>query len=88
MVADPGLQLRAKFGGDRVTDDDKLLNFFAGGEALTAMRAAGAPKLYPGRPGAPLVAMIEQLSQHTGPIQIYIKREGFRLRMERKRTAD
>ena len=81
-------EFRAKFGGDRVSDDDKLLNFFAGGEALTAMRAAGAPKLYPGRPGAPLVAMIEQLSQHTGPIQIYIKREGFRLRMERKRTAD
>ena len=81
-------EFRAKFGGDRVSDDDKLLNFFAGGEALTAMRAAGAPKLYPGRPGAPLVAMIEQLSQRTGPIQIYIKREGFRLRMERKRTAD
>ena len=81
-------EFRAKFGGDSVSDDDKLLNFFAGGEALTAMKAAGAPKLYPGRPGAPLVAMIEQLSQHTGPIQIYIKREGFRLRMERKRTAD
>jgi len=81
-------EFRAKFGGDRVSDDDKLLNFFAGAEALAAMKAAGAPKVYPSTSGAPLVALIEQLSRRKGATQVYVKREGFSLRMERKRKAD
>ncbi len=46
-VPDIGLaEFRMKFGGDSVSDDDKLLNFFAGAEALAALKAAGAPKDY------------------------------------------
>jgi len=81
-------EFREKFGGDRVSDDDKLLNFFAGAEALAAMKAAGAPKVYPSSAGTPLVALIEQLSRRKGTTQIYVKHEGFSLRLERKRQAD
>ena len=77
-------EFREKFGGDRVSDDDKLLNFFAGAEALAAMKAAGAPKSYPLRSTPPLVTLIEQLSRRQGSTQVYVKREGFSLRMERK----
>ena len=81
-------EFRAKFGGDRVSDDDKLLNFFAGAEAVAAMKAAGAPKVYPSGNGTPLVALIEQLSRRSGSTQVFIKRQGFSLRLERKRKAD
>ncbi|MGZ8489087.1 MAG: pyruvate carboxylase subunit B, partial [Candidatus Binatia bacterium] len=60
-VPDIGLaEFRMKFGGDGVSDDDKLLNFFAGAEALAALKAAGAPKDYAST-ATPLVALIEQL---------------------------
>jgi len=80
-------EFREKFGGDRVSDDDKLLNFFAGAEALAAMKRAGAPKSYPLRSATPLVTLIEQLSRRQGSTQVYVKREGFSLRMERKPQA-
>jgi len=80
-------EFRAKFGGDRVSDDDKLLNFFAGAEAMAVMKAAGAPKVYPSRAGTPLITLIERLSRRGGPTQVYIKREGFSLRMEQKSKA-
>jgi oxaloacetate decarboxylase (Na+ extruding) subunit alpha len=81
-------EFRAKFGGDSVSDDDKLLNFFAGEEALAALNGAGAPMVYPSSTSTPLVALIEQLSRRRGPIQVYIKRDGFSLQMHRKRQAD
>jgi oxaloacetate decarboxylase alpha subunit len=87
-VPDIGLaEFRLKFGGDSVSDDDKLLNFFAGAEALAALKAAGAPKDYAGT-ATPLVALVEQLSRRQDSKQIYIKREGFSLRMARRRPAD
>jgi oxaloacetate decarboxylase (Na+ extruding) subunit alpha len=81
-------EFREKFGGDRVSDDDKLLNFFAGKEAVATMKAAGTPTDYPSSASKPLVALIEQLSRRKGPTQVYIKREGFSLRMKRQRQAD
>jgi len=87
-VPDIGLaEFRMKFGGDGVSDDDKLLNFFAGAEALAALKAAGAPKDYAST-ATPLVALIEQLSRRQDSKQVYIKREGFSLRMARRRPAD
>jgi oxaloacetate decarboxylase alpha subunit len=79
-------EFRAKFSGD--SDDDKLLNFFAGAESVAAMKAAGPSKFYPGSAGTPLVALIEQLSRRRGPTQVFIKRQDFSLRLERKRRAD
>ncbi|HWH77921.1 MAG TPA: hypothetical protein VNT76_11140, partial [Candidatus Binatus sp.] len=39
-------EFRTRFGAASMSDDDRLLNFFAGEEAVAAMKAAGAPKDY------------------------------------------
>jgi len=79
-------EFRAKFGGDNVSDDDKLLSFFAGEEALAALKAAGAPKDYVSS-SAPLVTLIEQLSKRKGSAQVYIKRDGLTLRLGKRATT-
>ena len=73
-VPDIGLaEFRMKFAGN--SDDDKLLNFFAGESALAALKAAGAPKDYAST-ATPLVALIEQLTRRQDSKQVYIKRDG------------
>ena len=85
-VPDIGLaEFRMKYSGN--SDDDKLLNFFAGEGALAALKAAGAPKDYAST-ATPLVALIEQLTRRQDSKQVYIEREGFSLRMARRRPAD
>jgi oxaloacetate decarboxylase alpha subunit len=79
-------ELREKFGGANVSDDDKLLNFFAGGETVAAMKAAGAPKDYLSS-STPLLTLIEQVTKRTGSSQVYVKGDGFSLRLERRRSA-
>jgi oxaloacetate decarboxylase (Na+ extruding) subunit alpha len=74
-------QFREKFAG--ATDDDKLLNFFTGAEALAALKAAGAPKDY-GNASTSLVTLIEQIAKRKGPVQVYIKRPGFTLKLARR----
>lgn len=78
---------REKFGGANVSDDDKLLHFFAGAEAVAAMQAVGAPKDYVSS-AAPLVTLIEQLTKRKGSTQVYVKRNGFSLRLERRQSTD
>jgi oxaloacetate decarboxylase alpha subunit len=73
---------REKFAG--ANDDDKLLNFFAGAEAVAALKAAGAPKDF-GMPSTSLVQLIEQIGQRKGPLQVYIKRDGLTLNLARRR---
>ena len=80
-------EFRAKFGGPQMSDDDKLLCYFAGDQAVAALKSAGAPKAYPaGEP--PLVALIEQLSRRASPARIYIERPGLTLRMEQRAEPD
>ncbi len=81
-------KFREKFGGTRVSDDDKLLEFFAGAEALAAMKAANNPRSYHLSTATPLVALLEQLSRRKSVAQVYIHREAFNLRLERKHAAD
>ncbi len=73
-------EFRAKFGGAGVSDDDKLLNFFAGADAVAAIQTAGAPVEYGART-KPLLTLIEQLARRRDSAQVYIKREGLTLRM-------
>ncbi len=78
-------EFRGKFAG--ANDDDKLLNFFAGTEAVAVMKAAGAPKDY-GSAATSLVTLIEQIAKRKGPVQVYIKRAGLTLKLARRpRTA-
>jgi oxaloacetate decarboxylase alpha subunit len=80
-------EFRAKFGGPQMSDDDKLLCYFAGDEAVAALKSAGAPKVYPAAM-PPLVALIEQLSKRAAPARIYIRRPGLTLRMDQRAAQD
>ena len=66
-----------------MSDDDKLLNFFAGADALAALKAAGAPRDYSSTQ-APLLTLIEQISQRKNSSQVYIKRNGVTVRFSRR----
>jgi oxaloacetate decarboxylase (Na+ extruding) subunit alpha len=79
-------EFRQKFGGASITDDDKMLHYFAGAEDVAAMRAAGAPQRYVPT-AAPLVTLIEQISKRKTPVHLYIKRNGFTLRVERRQSV-
>jgi oxaloacetate decarboxylase (Na+ extruding) subunit alpha len=73
---------REKFGGPGVSDDDRMLHYFAGADAVSAMRAAGAPKDYTSS-STPLLTLIEQLARRKKAARVYIARNGFTLRLER-----
>ncbi len=77
--SDPSLEeVRSRFGGPSISDDDLLLRVYAGEEAVKALCAAGAPKEFlNGR--QPLFRLIEALSQKKDCSQIYIHRNDFTL---------
>jgi oxaloacetate decarboxylase alpha subunit len=79
-------EFRAKFGGAGVNDDDRLLRYFAGEDAVLAMRGAGALKRQTGA-SLPLIKLIEQLAQRKQAAHIQITHNGLRLRAERHSTA-
>ncbi|MGH7931111.1 MAG: hypothetical protein ACREQV_25340, partial [Candidatus Binatia bacterium] len=75
-------EFREKFGGAGVSDDDALLNYFAGKEYVTSMKAAGPVREYTAAV-APFVALIEQLAAQTERQCIDIQRPGLKLRLRR-----
>ena len=83
---DPSLhEVRQKFGAT-VSDEELILRFFAGDDAVNALPNDGRPREY--LDGTqPLVKLIEQLSKRKDSKQIYIKRPGFSVRMERRSVA-
>ncbi len=79
-------QFRDKFGGTSVSDDDKLLNFFAGEEALAAMKADRRPLIY-SNPATPIISLIEEIAKRKDNASVYIKRKDFTVQMERRRRT-
>ena len=77
-------EFRRKFGGESVSDDDKLLNYFAGAEAVGAMRAANGRSPYKPSETSSLIALIEEIGRRNGPLQLYIRRKEINLRVERR----
>ena len=77
-------EFRRKFGGESSNDDDKLLNYFAGAEAVGAMRAANRRSSFKPSQSASLIALIEEIGRRNRPLQLYIKRKGLNLRVERR----
>jgi oxaloacetate decarboxylase alpha subunit len=75
---------REKFAGPGVSDDEALLRYFAGEEAVAAMRAAGGRTA---RSSTSLLDLIEQISKRKNAAQVYIERNGLTLRMERRRPV-
>lgn len=76
-------EVRQKFGAPKISDDELVLRVIAGGQAVDAMLAAGAPKEYLSV-RQPLVQLIGELARRRDCRQIYIQKDGLRLRMETK----
>jgi oxaloacetate decarboxylase (Na+ extruding) subunit alpha len=77
-------EFRAKFGGDGVSDDEKILRYFAGEDYVASMKAAPS-KDYPSA-ATPLLTLISTLAQRKDTRQVFIQRKDFSLRLE-KRSA-
>ena len=80
---DPPIEeVRRKFGGPGVSDEELVLRVIAGEAAVKVMLAAGAPRSEPGR-HAPLVRLIGALVHCAGCKRIYIQRPDLLLRLEK-----
>jgi oxaloacetate decarboxylase alpha subunit len=75
-------EFREKFGGAGVSDDDALLNYFAGAEYVTALKAAGPVREYTAA-AAPFLGLIQQLATQRKRQSIDIQRPGLKLRLRR-----
>jgi oxaloacetate decarboxylase alpha subunit len=75
--------LRRKYGGPGVSDEDILLRFFSSKEEVESMRAAGPARSYTTERN-PLVDLVENLSKKGDRSSVFIQRPGFSLRLQRR----
>jgi oxaloacetate decarboxylase (Na+ extruding) subunit alpha len=79
-------EVRQKFGGAGVSDEELILRVIAGEAAVQAMLAAGAPREYLNA-RQPLIRLIAALVARRDCSRVYIRKDGLLLRMERNRTG-
>ncbi len=80
----PSIQeVRRQYGGPCVSDEELLLRFYAGEQAVETMRAAGPPKEYLSAT-QPLVQLIEELSKRRDCSRIHITRGDLLVRLEKR----
>ncbi len=75
-------EVRNKFGGPSVSDEDLLLRVYAGEAAAKALATAGSPKTYLSAK-QPLIRLIAELSRKRDCNQIYIRRPDFSLKLSK-----
>jgi oxaloacetate decarboxylase alpha subunit len=78
--------LRRKYGGAEVSDEDVLLRFFSSKEDVERMRAAGPVRSY-NTEGNPLLNLVAELSKKTERNSVVIRRPNFSLRLEKRRAV-
>ena len=78
--------LRRKYGGAEVSDEDVLLRFFSSKEDVERMRAAGPMRSY-NTEGNPLLNLVAELSKKTERNSVVICRPNFSLRLEKRRAV-
>jgi oxaloacetate decarboxylase (Na+ extruding) subunit alpha len=78
--------LRRKYGGAGVSDEEVLLRFFSSKEDVERMRAAGPPRAY-NTHGSPLLNLVAELSKKTERNSVFIQRPNFSLRLEKRRAV-
>lgn len=78
-------EVRQKFGGTGVSDEELVLRVIAGETAVKEMLAAGAPKEYLSATQS-LVILIGELTKRKDCNQVCIQKGGLTLRMERIRN--
>jgi oxaloacetate decarboxylase alpha subunit len=75
--------LRRKYGGPGVSDEEILLRFFSSKEDVEKMKAAGRARSYT-RNGNPLLSLVEELTKRSRQNSVYIRRGDLALRLERR----
>jgi oxaloacetate decarboxylase alpha subunit len=75
-------EVRQKYGV-HLSDEDLILRYFAGDDYVDALENNGKPRDYLDAT-QPLVKLIEQLAKRKESNQVYIKRPGLTVRMERR----
>jgi oxaloacetate decarboxylase alpha subunit len=75
--------LRRKYGGAGVSDEEVVSRFFSSREDVERMRAAGPPRTYRTE-GNPLLNLVAELSRQKDRGSVFIQRAGFSLRMQRR----
>ncbi len=74
-------EMRSKFGGPGVSDEDLLLRWLTSKEEVDAMHAAGPPKEY--RAGeAPLLSLVRELTSRSSSSRVQVQRPGFSLTLD------
>ena len=75
-------EVKRKFGGPGVSDEELVLRVIAGESAVKAMLAAGAPREYL-RTIQPLVRLVGELTRRSDRRQVFIQKNGLTLRLEK-----
>ena len=82
---EPSLEeVRKKFGGPSVSDEELLLRVYAGEDAVRVMNTAGAPREHLNGT-QPLIRLLEELSKKRDCNQIFISRPGFSLTLGKRK---
>jgi len=82
----PLTELREKFGGPGVSDEEFVLRYvMKGAQEVEAMHAAGAPRQY-FNTSLPIVTLLRELAKHTSVRYVHVQRSGDSL-LIRNRTA-
>ncbi len=79
-------EVRRKYGGAGISDDEILLRYFAGEDQVTAMRAAG-PSKQQGGTGHSLVSLIEELTKRTKFNYIQVQKGAMSLTLQGGRNG-
>ena len=86
-IPEPSLaEMRRKYGGAGVSDEDMMLRWIMSKEEVDVMHAAGPPKEYLSA-RQPLVALIGELTKRSDSSRIRIQKPGFSLRLEKHADA-
>jgi oxaloacetate decarboxylase alpha subunit len=75
--------LRRKYGGQGISDEEVLLRFFTSKEDVERMHAVGPPRSYSTN-GNPLLNLVAELSKKTDRSSVLIQRPNFSLRLEKR----
>jgi oxaloacetate decarboxylase alpha subunit len=78
-------ELRQKYGGQGVTDEEILSRFFTSKEDVDRMHTAGPPRTFETN-GNPLLNFVAELSKQTERNSVFIRRPNFSIRLEKRRS--
>ncbi|HEU5462897.1 MAG TPA: carboxyltransferase [Candidatus Binatia bacterium] len=81
--ADSLEDLRRKYGGPGVSDEEVLMRFFSSKEDVERMRAAGPARMYSSSSN-PVIELVERLSKPHHRKNVWIQSPKFSLRMEKR----